>query len=367
VGTTVTGLDVAAYRVSTDHPEADGTLAWSSTTVVAVEAHAEGTTGTGWTYSSAAAAEVVRGELAPSVVGADPMDIPALHERLLRSVRNLGRAGIAAAAISAVDIALWDLKARLLDMSLPALFGRFRDAVPVYGSGGFTTYDDATTTAQLEHWIADDGVTQVKIKVGESWGMRPDRDLHRVALARRVIGAERQLFVDANGAYGAHQAVRVGRRMLDEGGISWFEEPVSSDDLAGLRAVRNQLPVDVAAGEYGDHESYFERMLAAEAVDCLQIDVTRCGGYTSWLHTAALAAARNIEVSAHCAPHLHAPVCAAVPNVRHIELFHDHRRVDALLFAGTPAVSAGHIGMVLDLPGHGMTLKRADAESHRVA
>ena len=201
--------------------------------------------------------------------------------------------------------------------------------------------------------------------VRESWGTCPERDLHRTGLARRVIGSGIELFVDANGACSAHQAVRLGHHMIDRYDVSWFEEPVSSDDLDGLREVRRHLPIDVTAGEYGDHESYFARMLAADAVDCLQIDVTRCGGYTSWLRSAALAAARNLEISAHCAPNLHAPVAAAVPNLRHIELFHDHRRADGLLFEGVLPVVCGRMTPDPTRPGHGMVL-RSDAERYRI-
>ncbi len=131
--------------------------------------------------------------------------------------------------------------------------------------------------------------------------------------------------------------------------------------------MRRHLDVDVAAGEYGYDEPYFERMLAAEAVDCLQIDVTRCGGYTSWLRVAAMAAAHNAQVSGHCAPNLHAHVTVAVPNLRHVELFHDHQRADPLLFDGVLEVADGAMTPDSDTPGHGMSLKRQDAEPYRSA
>ena len=364
---TITDVDVAAFTVPTDQPEADGTLSWDSTTVVVVHVKAGGRVGMGWTYSSPAVADIVRGKYADVVQDSDPCDVAGIHEQMRRAVRNLGRGGLVGQALSAVDIALWDLKARLLDQSLVALLGRCRDSVPVYGSGGFTTYDDTTTSSQLEGWVSDDGVSYVKIKIGESWGTNTKRDLHRAMLARKVIGDDVELFVDANGAYSAHQAVRVGHALIDDADISWFEEPVSSDDLVGLREVRHHLDVDVAAGEYGDHETVFQRMLAAQAVDCLQIDVTRCGGYTTWLRSAAIAAAHGIEVSGHCAPNLHAPIAAAVPNLRHVELFHDHRRCDAMLFSGLPHVSDGALKTDENSPGHGMTLKAADAERYRVS
>jgi L-alanine-DL-glutamate epimerase-like enolase superfamily enzyme len=149
--------------------------------------------------------------------------------------------------------------------------------------------------------------------------------------------------------------------------VTWFDEPVSSDDLVGLREVREQVSADVAAGEYGYDESYFARMVAADAVDCLQVDVTRCGGYTSWLRAAALAGSHHLDVSAHCAPSLHAPVAVAVPNLRHIEYFHDHYRLDPLLFEGTLEPRHGALLPNDDRPGHGFALRETQAEQYRVA
>jgi L-alanine-DL-glutamate epimerase-like enolase superfamily enzyme len=351
--------------VPTDRPEADGTLEWTETTVVVVKVTCENEVGLGWTYGSAAAKAVVDETLREVVVGADAFGVAGVYERMVRRCRNLGRPGIVASAVSAVDIALWDLKARLLGCSLPDLFGRCRTAVPVYGSGGFTTYDDETTSAQLERWTSELGIPRVKIKVAESWGTEARRDLERVMLARQVIGDEAELFVDANGGYSRKQAITIGSRFVEEAGVSWFEEPVSSDDLEGLRQVRDQLPCDIAAGEYGYDESYFARMTAAGAVDCVQIDVTRCGGYTTWLRVAALAAANGLDVSGHCAPSLHAPVATTIPNLRHVEYFHDHERVDGLLFDGCPMVRSGDLQLASSAPGHGMTAK--EPEGLRVA
>ncbi|MEU8276843.1 enolase C-terminal domain-like protein [Microbispora bryophytorum] len=358
-------LHVSAYRVPTDRPEADGTLSWDATTMVVVRADAGEAAGLGWTYAPAAAAAVVTDLLAPVVSGGDPMDVPGLWTAMVRRVRNAGRTGVAGYAVSAVDVALWDLKARLLGVPLARLFGLARRSVPVYGSGGFTTYDDDVTTAQLAHWAHEQGIPRVKIKIGESAGAAPARDLHRVALARRVVGDAAELYVDANGGYGAKQAVRIERRMRDHD-VRWFEEPVSSDDLAGLRLVRERADADVAAGEYGGDLVYFTRMCAAGAVDCLQIDATRCGGYTGWSGAAAIAAGHGLEVSAHCAPNLHAPVAAATPNLRHIEWFHDHVRIEGDLFDGAADPTGGAVRPP-DAPGHGLSLRAEVAEPYRVA
>ncbi|MEV1174917.1 enolase C-terminal domain-like protein [Nonomuraea sp. NPDC049784] len=359
-------VTAAAYRIPTDQPEGDGTFAWQATTLVVATVTAAGATGTGWTYAPAAAASLISETLAETVTGADAADIPAHWARMTRQVRNAGRPGVAGYAISAVDVALWDLKARLLDLPLVRLFGAAREHVPLYGSGGFTTYDDDATTGQLSHWVHGQGIGRVKIKIGESSGTQPGRDLRRVALSRRVIGEAAELYVDANGGYTAKQAIRMAERM-SEHDVSWFEEPVSSDDLPGLRLVREHCRADVAAGEYGCDLAYFTRMCQAQAVDCLQIDATRCGGYTGWFAAAAIAAGHNLQVSAHCAPNLHIPAAAATANLRHIEWFHDHQRIESELFDGAAHPAGGLVQPHTDAPGHGLVLRAGAAECHRVA
>jgi L-alanine-DL-glutamate epimerase-like enolase superfamily enzyme len=287
-------------------------------------------------------------------------------EAMARAVRNIGRPGVAATAISAVDIALWDLKARLLGCPLAGLLGRWREAVPVYGSGGFTSYTERQMGEQLAGWVERDGFPRVKIKIGEDWGGNELRDLDRVALARRVVGPDTELYVDANGAYGTGQAVRVAAG-LAEHGVTWFEEPVSSQDLAGLATVRCQVEPDVAAGEYSWSLADSARLIGAGAVDCLQLDVTRCGGITGFLAGSALAAAASLDVSAHCAPNLHAHVGVAVPNLRHIEYFHDHQRIERMFFDGALDPAGGILRPDPARPGLGMELRTADAGRFRHA
>jgi L-alanine-DL-glutamate epimerase-like enolase superfamily enzyme len=235
----------------------------------------------------------------------------------------------------------------------------------VYGSGGFTSYDAGQLERQLAGWVHEDGIPRVKIKIGEGWGGREERDLDRVRQARRVIGPDAELYVDANGGYGRKQAIRVGQRFADQQ-VLWFEEPVSSDDLAGLRQVRDRVAADVAAGEYGYDLVYFGRMCEMSAVDCLQVDASRCGGVTEWLRVAAVAAAHGLQVSAHCAPHLHLDVALATVNLRHVEWFYDHVRVDSMLFHGTAPATGGQLRPDLDAPGHGLALREADAEQYRI-
>ena len=362
----VDGVTATVYEIPTDRPEADGTLAWSSTTLVIAHVTGGGRTGLGYTYGSGACKPLIEGELAAAVTGHGVLDTGAALQAMVRAVRNMGRPGLVSYAISAVETALWDLKGTLLGLPVCSLLGAVRDTVPVYGSGGFTTYDDAAARAQLERWTGDLAIPRVKIKIGESWGTALARDLARIAFARNVIGQEAELYVDANGGYTRKQAVRMARAMAEHE-VTWFEEPVSSDDLDGLREVRDQVDPDVTAGEYGYDLTYFGRMVDAQAVDCLQVDVTRCGGITEWLRAAAVAAARGLQVSGHCAPNLHAHVAAAVPNFRHLEYFHDHARIEMMLFDGALEPSGGVLRPDLSRPGLGLALKDANCARYRVA
>jgi L-alanine-DL-glutamate epimerase-like enolase superfamily enzyme len=359
----VTAVRAATYVIPTESAEADGTLAWAETAMVVVHVDADGRSGLGWSYASPAAQAVVTGMLAGVVEGRSALDVAGSSEAMARAVRNIGREGIAATAISAVDIALWDLKARILGCSVTGLLGRARQSVPVYGSGGFTTYDDDHTRKQLSEWVDALRIPRVKIKIGESWGAQERRDLHRIELARSVIG-DAELYVDANGGYGAGQAVRVGTQMA-ACGVSWFEEPVSSQDTAGLAAVRSQVLADVAAGEYSWTLADSARLIGAGAVDCLQLDVTRCGGISGFLAGASLAAAHNLQISGHCAPNLHARVAACVPNLRHVEYFHDHQRIERMLFDGVLDPDGGQLTPDQAAPGLGLSLRSADAEHFR--
>lgn len=351
-------LDVSAFVVPTDFPEADGTLAWDKTTLVVVEATGGGIRSLGYTYADTATALLIRDLLTPVVQGRDVMAVPGTWAAMVHAIRNLGRPGISSMAMAAVDAALWDLKARLLDLPLVTLLGAVREAVPVYGSGGFTSYSLEQLQEQLGGWV-NDGIPRVKMKVGT----HPSDDLDRVRAAREAIGSKTELFVDANGAYSRKQALAFAEKLRADYGVSWFEEPVPSDDLEGLRLLRDSGPagMDIAAGEYGYDLLYFRRMLEVGAVDVLQADASRCAGITGFLRVAALCEANSLPLSAHCAPSLHAHPCCAVTPVRHVEYFHDHVRIEHMLFDGTLTPVDGELRPDLSRPGLGLELKRSDA------
>jgi L-alanine-DL-glutamate epimerase-like enolase superfamily enzyme len=353
----ISSVTVSAYRVPTDALEADGMFEWDSTTMVVAEVTAGDRTGLGYTYAAAATAALIEDMLAPLLPGADAFATELLWQAMVGKVRNAGWRGIAATAISALDVALWDLKARLLEVPLVQLLGAARNEVPIYGSGGFTSYTEARLRDQLGSWVHDDGCRFVKMKIGA----RPEHDVARMRAAKDAIGAA-ALMIDANGAFVPKQALRVAEEAAAFG-VIWFEEPVSSDDLEGLRLLRDRAPagMEIAAGEYGYEPFYFKRMIDAGAVDALQADATRCCGYTGFLRSAALADAAGLPLSAHTAPALHLPICCAVPRLSHLEWFHDHVRIEQMLFEGAPAAAQGLLRPDLSRPGHGLALKRQEA------
>ena len=354
----ITGCTVQAFTVPTDAPEADGTCTWEETTMVLVRLTAAGHTGLGYTYADTSAAKFAETLLQHCVSGTDAFAHGDIFQATLAHARNNGVTGIAAMAISAIDNALWDLRARILDVPLVNLLGRVRDGIPVYGSGGFTSYNDQQLTNQLGGW-GERGFPMVKMKIGT----HPQDDPRRVALARQTIGPDVALFVDANGAYTVPQAIEFAYTFAEQN-VTWFEEPVSSDNLTGLSEIRERAPrgMEIAAGEYGYTAWYFRSMIEARAITTLQADATRCCGISGFLDAAALCWAANIPLSSHCGPSMHLHVCCAVPRAVHMEFFHDHARIERLFFDGFCEPKNGIMSPDLSRPGMGLELKEHDAQ-----
>jgi len=355
----VGAVRTSVYRVPTDRPESDGTLEWDATTAIVVELAAGEETGLGYTYGHAAVAAVIDSTLAPLLEGADPLAPPQAWARMQAKVRNAGREGVCAMAISALDIALWDLRAKLLGVSLADALGRCREAIPAYGSGGFTSYSDSELAAQLAGFAAQ-GFERVKIKVGRE----PAADPHRLAVARAAIGDRVALMVDANGAFDRRTAARWAERYA-EAGVDYFEEPVPSDDLEGLRWLRDAAPagVAIAAGEYAWDLPELEAL--AGCVDVLQADATRCAGPTNVRRADGICRARHLPFSAHCAPQVSAHLCCAMETAVDVEYFHDHSRVEQLLFDGAVVPAGGLLRPDRSRPGLGIELRHSDAERFR--
>ncbi|MGC1485991.1 MAG: enolase C-terminal domain-like protein [Candidatus Acidiferrum sp.] len=356
----VCDMSVAAYTVPTDFPESDGTIEWDKTTLVLVQASANDKIGLGYTYADVATAELIKHTLNPIILGTNVLAIPACWSAMRHAIRNLGRPGICSIAIAAVDSALWDLKAKLLDLPLVSLLGAAQSSIEIYGSGGFTSYPISRLQTQLSDW-AEQGIKAVKMKIGRE----ADKDVDRVKAAREAIGPGVALYVDANGAYSSKQALWMAQQ-FEEFDVSWFEEPVTSDDLEGLRLVRERAPagMDIAAGEYGYDVLYFKRMLDAGAVDVQQADASRCAGVSEFLRVGALCDAATMPMSAHTSPSLHLHRCCALSRLRNIEYFHDHVRIENMFFDGVIQPVDGRLHPDLSRSGMGIEFKKADAERY---
>ncbi|HEY5212614.1 MAG TPA: enolase C-terminal domain-like protein [Acidobacteriaceae bacterium] len=355
-------IQVSVYTVPTETPESDGTFQWDKTSLVLVGVIAGGEKGLGYSYADVATAHLIDESLAPMLTGHNALANGAAWRKMLEQIRNLGRPGISSMAIAAVDNALWDLKGKLLKVSVAALLGLVRTQIMVYGSGGFTSYSDSKLREQLGGW-AEAGFLAVKMKIGRDAAA----DVERVRAARAAIGPKVHLFVDANGAYTRKQALEQARRFRDCD-VTWFEEPVSSDDLEGLRLIRDQGPpgMDIAAGEYGYDSWYFRRMLEAGAVDVLQADATRCAGITGFLLADALCASRSMPLSAHTSPSIHAHACCGAQRAINVEYFYDHARIENMAFDGALEVTKGFLSPDLSRPGFGLVLKEIDMLPYRV-
>ncbi|MGB8704003.1 MAG: enolase C-terminal domain-like protein [Gillisia sp.] len=358
---TLEKASVSAYKIPTEAPESDGTLKWDHTTLVLVQLESNGVEGIGYTYANPATAFMINRQLLSLLEDENILNISLLWEKMLHHIRNLGRPGISSMAIAAVDNALWDLKAKILNLPLCTLFGQIHSEIPVYASGGFTSYDPAEISEKFGQ-LFQKGHNKFKMKIGRD----KSEDLRRIEAARKAIG-DSELFVDANGAYFPREAIKMSREMKDFN-IKWFEEPVTSDDLAGMKRVRDKAPpgMNITAGEYGYSSNYFKRMLESGAVDVLQADATRCAGFTGLFRAAVLCESFHLPFSTHCAPYLHLHAAVAVKNCVHMEYFRDHVRIEKMLFEGPEEVEDGKLSPDLSQPGMGLHFKHQDAKKFKI-
>lgn len=357
----VEDVRLGVFDIPTPSPESDGTFKWRKTTLVVVELTSGGVTGLGYTYANGATARVIHDHLIDVVRGRSCFDVEGLWRDMFAQLRNVGTDGIAAMAVSAVDVALWDLKAKHLGVSLVDLLGAVRETLPVYGSGGFCSYSEPQLRQEFGRWYKL-GIRRFKMKVGRD----PKNDPARAGLARTIIGPVAELFVDANSAYSRKQAAYWGERFAQEFGAVWFEQPLAPTDLEGLRALREFVPapLEIADGEYGYDLNYFRRLMASNAVDVVQADATRCGGVSGFMKVAALCETWALPMSSHCAPALHLPLgCAATP-MRHAEFFADHERIEKELFEGVDEPAEGVLRPDRTRPGMGLEFRWADAQRY---
>jgi L-alanine-DL-glutamate epimerase-like enolase superfamily enzyme len=351
----ISEFKVSRFQIPTVTSEADGTLDWDSTTLILIELRAGETWGLGYTYGHRSITELATDLLKQCVRGKNAFDIPKIWGDLGVQIRNNGEVGLTAMAISAIDIALWDLKAKSLKTSLTSLLGQAQPKVEVYGSGGYTNYSDEQLKTQLSEWKKL-GIQKFKIKVGRDF----ERDVYRVKQAREIIGPQAELFVDGNGAYDFQTALKISE-IFAKSNVTWFEQPIDPFNLDGMRELKHRLPagMNLASGEYIYDLSDLQYGIENQSQDFIQLDATRCKGITGFIKSANTCEASRIPISSHCGPSAHVALGCAFRNFKHIEYFYDHSRIEKLFFDGVIDVKDGFLSPDPKALGHGLTLKKS--------
>jgi L-alanine-DL-glutamate epimerase-like enolase superfamily enzyme len=322
----------------------------------------EGAEGVGYTYTvgktgGPAVFAVLENDLGPLLVGQDPRCIERLWQQMWWHLHYVGRGGIAAFAMAAVDIALWDLKAKLAGEPLWRVLGGHSDRARVY-AGGIDLQLPWAKLAEQTQTNLERGFRAIKMKVGRE---RLDEDIERVAAMRDLIGPELPLMVDANMRWSVEQAI-CASNALAEFDVYWLEEPTIPDDVAGHQRIASEGPLSLAAGE-NLHTIYeFQKLIESKAVSFPEPDVANIGGVTPWLKIAHLAEAHNLPVTSHGVHDLHVHLLAAVPNASFLEA-HGFG-LDAYL--REPLHIAEGFAQAPDRPGHGVQFDWDKLESHRI-
>ncbi len=310
--------------------------------------------GLGVGQASPGVREVISNALRPLLIDADPMDIRQLWDDMFWLSRQFGSGGIGALAISAVDIGLWDLKAKALGLPLYKLIGAVRDSVPVYGSGGGTHLTKDELVAEAAGYV-ERGIPRVKIKVGKDFGRAEKEDIERVTAVRDAVGYDVALYVDANSAYHPKQAIYLAKE-FEQSQVGWFEEPVLTEDVEGLARIVGATSIQIATGEQEYSVHGFRGLLSAAAVDIVQPDVFRVGGVTAWLRIAELAETFNRPVAPHLAPLVHLHLACTIPNLKSLEYRDIDMEADRGWYHDVPQLNGGTWSPFPDRLGLGLEL-----------
>ena len=276
-----------------------------------------------------------------------------LWQEFFHYLRGVGRKGLSFCALSAIDTALWDLKGKIVDLPLYRLLGGNQPRVPVYASGGWTSYDDDQLVDEMKGMVAR-GFETIKFKVGVENGRNLRRDVTRVRKVREAVGPDISLLVDANNGFDAASAIQLANR-IREFDIMLFEEPVFADDIPGLARFRRGTDIPLATGEHEYTKFGVRDLLLAEAADIVQVDGARAGGYTEMLKCAALTQAWNVKFAPHAMENIHLHLVAAVPNAFMLERLLMFEDITAQVFKDAPVPVDGYM-TVPELPGLGLAL-----------
>jgi L-alanine-DL-glutamate epimerase-like enolase superfamily enzyme len=322
----------------------------------------DGAEGLGYTYTvgrgGAAVGSLISRDMGPLLIGEDSRLRERLWERLWWGLHYVGRGGPVTFALSAVDIALWDLEARRAGEPLWRFLGGHHPRVPCYAGGIDLQFTEKELLEQTERNL-EKGFRAIKMKVGRS---RLSEDVERVAAMRKLLGADAPLLVDANMRWRVDEAVRASRALAAYD-VFWLEEPIVPEDVEGHREVLTQGALPVAAGENLHSVAEFQRYIRAGAVTFPEPDVSNVGGITAWLKVAHLAEAHHLPVTSHGVHDLHVHLLAAAPNASFLEV---HGFGLERFLAHPLRIEAGE-AVAPDRPGHGVEFDWTALEAHREA
>jgi len=283
----------------------------------------------------------------------ESLETEVIWQEFVQYMRGIGRKGLMFGALSAIDIADWDLKGKIVDLPLYRLLGGSASEVPVYASGGWTSYND-DELVEAATTMVKKGYSMIKFKVGVEGGSNLRRDVRRVAAVREAVGKEIGIMLDANNCWDAATGVQFANRVRDLD-IMWLEEPVPADDFVGLAKYKRGTDIPLATGEHEYTKFGVRDLLINDAADIVQVDGARGGGYTEMLKIAAMTQAWNVKFAPHAMENIQAHIVSACPNAVVLERLVMFEQLTADVFKNVPTPVNGMMP-IPDLPGLGLEL-----------
>lgn len=309
-------------RLPGDEPLADGPTSPGTRDIVVMKIFTtDGTEGVGVTFFGAALTGALKcaiDDLGALIVGDDPRLVERINDKLKAAAGSCGPGGIYTLAVSAIDTALWDIRAKSLGLPVAKLLGGFRDKVPAYASGALMRHFTLKQVEASAVKLVERGWKSMKTQLALPGHTSPEIEVDRIRVIRKAIGPDIQLMCDINQRWNVYQAIDIGSR-VEEFNLHWLEDVTTCDDYDGLARVTHKLKTPVAGGEYVYGIAPFRQMLEARSVDIVMIDLVRVGGITQWVKAAGMAEAFNMPVVSHLIPEVHVHLIAAIPNGEIVE------------------------------------------------
>ena len=353
----ITQVQSQIVRLPADEPLAGGPTVAGATRdfVILTLATDQGIEGIGITFFGGAltgALKTAVDALGALAIGEDPLRIEAIAGKLRAAAGTSGPGGIFTLALSAIDIALWDIRGKAFNLPVSRMIGGYRERVPTYASGALMRHFPLAHVEKAAAQLVKNGFRQMKTQLALPGDANQEREVERIRVVREAVGPEIDLMCDINQRWDVRQAISIGSR-IEEYHLFWLEDVVACDDYAGLAAVTAALATPVAAGEYVYGTVPFRHMLETRSVDIVMIDVLRAGGITQWLKIAGMAEAFNLPVVNHLCPEISVHLVAAIPNGLTVE----YMPWSAQLFEEVPVPKDGEL-TVPDRPGLGLKFNR---------